>query len=209
MAAALYLGVKLSPPRIILVLGLLYMALSHVRNIEIFALLTPLVVLAPLAAQFQLQAGRSARMPFPVASAAVLVAVLGGLTWAFAANQRFSPPAAQAPAMAVDALQARHAKRILNDLAFGGYLISRNQPVFIDGRAELYGERFGLAFHGALQLQSVGLLIDLLKDHDIDAVLLSPSTPAASLLDRLDGWQRVHADDIAVAYVRTAKGGQP
>jgi hypothetical protein len=209
IAAALYLGVKLAPPRIILVLGLLYMALSHVRNIEIFALLMPLVVLAPLAAQFRLQAGRSVRMAFPVVSAAALVAALGGLTYAFAASQRFSPPAAQSPARAVDALQARNAKRILNDLAFGGYLISRNQPVFIDGRAELYGERFGLAFHGALQLQSVPLLIDLLKDYDIDAVLLSPSTPAAGLLDRLDGWQRVHADDIAVAYVRTAKGGQP
>jgi hypothetical protein len=209
MAATLYLGVKLAPPRIVLVLGLLYMALSHVRNIEIFALLTPLVALAPLAAQFQLQASRSVRKTFPVASAAALVAALGGLTWAFAAGQRFAPPAAQSPAMAVDVLQARNAKRVLNDLAFGGYLISRNQPVFIDGRAELYGERFGLAFHGALQLQNVGLLIDLLKDYDIDAVLLSPSTPAASLLDRLDGWQRVHADDIAVAYVRNAKGGQP
>jgi hypothetical protein len=209
MAAALYLGVRLAPPRIVLVLGLLYMALSHVRNIEIFALLTPLVVLAPLAAQFRFQAGQSVRMTFPVASAVALVAALAGLTWAFAASQQFSPPAAQSPAMAVDALQARNVKRVLNDLTFGGYLISRNQPVFIDGRAELYGERFGLAFHNALQLQSVGRLIDLLKDYDIDGVLLSPSTPAASLLDRLDGWQRVHTDDIAVAYVRTVKGGQP
>jgi hypothetical protein len=209
MAFALYRGVKLAPPRILLVLGLLYMALSHVRNIEIFALLMPLVVLAPLAAQFQLEATRSVQMTLPVASAAALVVAVGGLTWAFAASQGFSPPAAQSPAVAVDVLQARKAKRILNDLAFGGYLISRNQPVFIDGRAELYGERFGLAFHGALQLQSVGLLIDLLKDYDIDAVLLSPSTPAASLLDRLDGWQRVHSDAVAVAYVRTVKSRLP
>ena len=45
IAGALYSGVKLSPPRIALVLGLLHMALSHVRNLEIFALLLPLVVL--------------------------------------------------------------------------------------------------------------------------------------------------------------------
>src|SRR5205807_10508303 len=33
IAAALYCGVRLTPPRIILVLGLLHMALSHVRNV--------------------------------------------------------------------------------------------------------------------------------------------------------------------------------
>jgi hypothetical protein len=47
IAGALYCGVRLSPPRIILVLGLLHMALCHVRNIEVFTLLMPLVVLTP------------------------------------------------------------------------------------------------------------------------------------------------------------------
>jgi hypothetical protein len=42
----------------------------------------------------------------------------------------------------------------------------------------------------------------LLKSYDIDAVLLTPSTPAASLLDHLDGWQRAYADETAVAYIR-------
>ena len=55
IAGALYGGVKLSPPRIALVLGLLHMALSHVRNVEIFALLLPIVVLAPVASQFALR----------------------------------------------------------------------------------------------------------------------------------------------------------
>jgi hypothetical protein len=35
-------------------------------------------------------------------------------------------------------------------------------------------------------------------------VLLTPSTPATKLLDHLDGWQRVYADDNAVVHVRTA-----
>jgi hypothetical protein len=57
IAGALYCGVKLSPPRIVLVLILLHMALSHVRNTEIFALLMPLVVLSPLSSQFGLHGG--------------------------------------------------------------------------------------------------------------------------------------------------------
>jgi hypothetical protein len=204
MAATLYCSVRLSPPRIVLVLGLFYMALSHVRNIEIFALLMPLVVLTPLSSQFRLQADRFVKSSFPIASAATLVVILGLSTWAFAANHRFSPPAGQSPAAAVDVLKDRNAKRVLNDIPFGGYLISRDIPVFIDGRAELYGEQFGMTFRRALQLQNVDLFLDLLKSHDIDAVLLSPSTPAVSLLDHLDGWQRIYSDETAVVHVRAA-----
>lgn len=204
IAGSLYRGVKLSPPRIALVLGLFHMALSHVRNIEVFALLMPLVVLTPLSLQFALPA-TGVKMTFPVASAATLVAILGVSTWAFAANHKFSPPPIQSPAAAVDVLIDRHPKRVLNDLPFGGYLISRGVPVFIDGRAELYGESFEMAYYRALQLKDVNLLLDMLKNYDIDAVLLTPVTPAASLLDHLDGWQRVYSDENAVLHMRTAK----
>jgi hypothetical protein len=204
IAAALYCGVRLSPPRILLVLGLFHMALSHVRNIEIFALLLPLVVLTPVASQFGLQAARSAKLAFPIASTATLIAIVGIATWAFAANYKFSPTPNQSPAAAVDVLQQRNPKRVLNDLPFGGYLISRHMPVFIDGRAELYGEQFEMTYYRALQLKDVNLLLDMLKNYDIDAVLLTPATPAASLLDHLDGWQRVYSDETAVLHIRTA-----
>jgi hypothetical protein len=204
IAAALYNGVKLSPPRIALVLGLLHMALSHVRNLEIFALLLPIVVMTPVASQFALQPARSFRAAFPAASVAALVAVLGFSTWAFAASHRFAPPEIQSPSAAVDVLKARNAKRVLNDLPFGGYLMWRQVPVFVDGRAELYGEKFDVGYYRALQLKDVDLFLDLLKKYDIDAVLLTPATPAASLLDHLGGWQRVYADENAVVYIRNA-----
>jgi hypothetical protein len=204
IAGTLYCGIRLSPPRILLVLGLLYMAFSHVRNIEIFALLMPLVVLTPLASRFSLQADRFARAAFPVASAATMVAILGVSTWVLAANHKFSLVANQSPVAAVDVLKAHNAERIFNDLPFGGYLISRNIPVFIDGRAELYGERFEMAYYRAIQLKDVNLFLDLLKTYDIDAVLLTPATPAAGLLDHLDGWQRIYSDESAVVHIRTA-----
>jgi hypothetical protein len=202
IAAALYSGVRLPPPRIALVLGLLHMALSHVRNLEIFALLLPLVVLAPVASQFALQPGRFKGMTAP-AALAVLLAV-GASTWALAAGSAFAPPIVQSPAAAVDALQALHPKRVLNDLPFGGYMISRNMPVFIDGRAELYGETFEMAYYRALQLKDVNGLLEILKTWDIDAVLLTPATPAVGLLDHIGGWQRVYSDRNAVLHVRTA-----
>ena len=50
-------------------------------------------------------------------------------------------------------------------------------PVFIDGRAELYGEAFDMAYYRALQLKDVNEFLDILRKYDIDAVLLTPGTP--------------------------------
>ncbi len=82
----------------------------------------------------------------------------------------------------MDVLKDRNARHILNDLPFAGYLISRELPVSIDGRAELYGENFEMAYYRALQLQDVNLFLDILKTYEIDTVLLTPSTPAAVCL---------------------------
>jgi hypothetical protein len=205
IAGALYTGVRLTPPRIILLLGLLHMALSHVRNVEIFALLAPLVVLTPVATQFALDPARFARIAFPAATGVALAAVLGASTWAFAAGHKFAPPESQTPSAAVDALQAHGAKRILNDLPFAGYFISRGIPVFVDGRAELYGEPFVMAYYRAMQLKDVNVLLDMLRGYDIDATVLTPATPAASFMDHVPGWQRLYADGNAVVHVRTGK----
>ena len=204
IAGALHSGVKLTPPRIALVLGLLHMALAHVRNVEIFALLLPIVVLAPVASQFELKPAWTARTGASMPVMAVVMILLGCWTWLLAANTTFAPPERHSPATAVEALKAHNPKRVLNDLPFGGYLIWRQLPVFIDGRAELYGEAFVIAYYRAMQLKDVNQFLDILKRWDIDAVLLTPHTPAVGLLDHLGGWRRAYADDNAVLHVRVA-----
>jgi hypothetical protein len=213
LAGALLYGVKLTPPRIALVLGLLHMALSHVRNHEIFVLVLPLVLLTPVVEQLELQA------PQPAGKSGARTGARSGASWAAVAalitlfavgaitasvRATYLPPAGHSPAAAVDVLKARNVKRVLNQDAFGGYLIWRGIPVFIDGRAELYGEDFSLKYYRATVLKDVNLLFALLRDYDIDAVLLNPDTPASALLDRVEGWQRVYADKSSVLHVRAA-----
>ncbi|MET0677215.1 MAG: hypothetical protein ABW175_15565 [Bradyrhizobium sp.] len=200
IAGALYRGVRLSPPRIALVLGLLHMALSHGRNLEIFALLLPIVVLTPVAEQMALRPDRPGALK--LAPAALLAATLIVSTWAIAAHRTYAPASGDSPAAAVTAIKANGLQRVLNDRAFGGYLIWRQVPVFIDGRAELYGEAFTMAYYNALELKDVGRFIGLLKEYDIDGLLLRPGAPAVGLLDHLGGWRRVHADEAAVLYRR-------
>ena len=205
LGAALFWRIRLSPPRILLLLGFIHMALSHVRNIEVLALLAPLVVVTPLASQLAVPAARAGKAGVMLALAISSAAILALSGWAVAAGARYSPPATASEQAAVDALRAHHAGRVLNDMSFAGFLISRGVPVFIDGRAELYGETFALAYHHALELSDVDGFFNLLKTYDIDGVLLTPKTPAARLLDRMQGWRRVYSDDEAVVHLRTAE----
>ncbi len=91
---------------------------------------------------------------------------------------------------------------ILNAYDFGGYLDFVGIPAFIDGRAELYGMKYIMRHSRALDLQSLPDFLALLDEYKIGATLLTPSTPAVGLLDRLPEWKRVYADDVAVVHTR-------
>jgi len=203
IGGALYRGITLPPFRILFVLGLLHMALVHVRNIELFALLAPLAVASPVAAQLGQAGGVRASMSrVSFAACAAVVIIVAAATATLAAYRPFVPPVEQSPSEALRVLKEKKAERIFNDVMFGGYLIWKKMPVFIDGRAELYGEKFGIDFRDARNLQNVGRLLSLLEEYRIDATLLPPSAAAVGLLDRLDGWQRVYGDDNAVIHMR-------
>jgi hypothetical protein len=205
LGLALYRGVRLTPPRVLLTIGLLQMAMAHNRNIEIFAFLLPLVVAEPLSAQFTaLRNGAVARLPLPTLRLAVVALGLGGFSAAFTAGHSYVPLAGKSLTNAIQALKDHGDRRVLNDYFFGGSLIAADVPVFIDGRTELYGERFVLAHHCAVQLQDMGKFLSLLDSYRIDATLLDPASPAVHLLDRLDGWRRVYGDGEAVVHMRVA-----
>lgn len=201
LGAVLFRGLTLPVMRIVLLLGLLHMALAHVRNVTVLALLLPIVIAAPLAAQM----GRADVVAKPgrrscgimVTAALIAVAVMSSFV---IMTNRFAPASYLAPAVA--ALKERGVVRVLNDYDFGGYLIWSGIPVAIDGRTELYGERFMVELDDAMTLKSPDALFNLLTSQRIDATLLRRQTPAAQLLDHVDGWRKVFADENAVAHVR-------
>ena len=92
--------------------------------------------------------------------------------------------------------------RVFNDYNFGGYLIWREVPTFIDGRTELYGEKLMVDHDNASRLVQPDKLFQLLRDYDVEATLLSSGSAAAKLLDRVEGWQRVYSDQLATIHVR-------
>jgi hypothetical protein len=93
----------------------------------------------------------------------------------------------------------------MNSYDFGGYLIANGIPTFIDGRTELYGGPFTLRYQNAVTLADLNDFVALLDKYKIDATLFWPGTPANAFLDRLPGWRRLYADDVAVVHIRDPK----
>jgi hypothetical protein len=209
IAIGYYSGVVLSWTRILLLLGLVWAALNHVRNIEAFALLTPLVLAKPFAEHFGVTRAAAlrtadARSSLALSAIAALVIVAAGwsITRTYATPTRYAFIGNQSPAAAVDVLERRHAQRIFSTAPIGGYLITRNIKTFIDGRAELYGEKFVMDYFDAVEGKNVETLLRLLDTYRIDATLLNTTIPAARIMDHLPGWKRLYADDVAVVHVR-------
>jgi hypothetical protein len=209
-------GAKLPLPRLVLLLALCHMALTHVRHAELLGLVGPLVVAGSLGPRITslirsapLSAfGRGAtRLGAPAAAPAImltlvlaLAASLPLLLWPIArADDRVTPASALATAARIG-LDGP----VLNSQGFGGYLIFRGIPTFIDGRAELYGNAF-LDRYLAAERGGEPALTAVLDAYGITWTLLAPQQAAASRLDSLPGWHRVYADAIAVIHVRGAR----
>jgi hypothetical protein len=203
LGLALLAGIKLPPLRIVLLLGLLHMALSQGRGSEILALLAPLVLAAPLARQIGGHAALANAVPGGrgVLFASLAIFAMAG-TFAYASVHPFQPHMRGSPVTAVAELKKLNLARVFNDYDFGGYLIASGVAPFIDGRTELYGEKFFVDHNAASGLMEPENLFRLLDDYKIEATLMRTQSAATKLLDHVDGWQKVYSDDIATIHLR-------
>ena len=209
------LGVRLPWMRTLMVLLLLYLALTHVRNKELLGIIAPLLIAVPLAKQLGPASprdgspgrggARPGRVAAPLVAAALAAMIaLGFFATASALDRRgIGPRGDVAPVAAVEA--AREAGlgggHVFNSARFGGYLMLVGIPTFVDGRADLFGDAF-LQRYVAASSAVGGWLPELLDRYTVAWTLLEPQSPAAGLLDHLPGWERVYADPYAVIHRR-------
>ncbi|HEX6102909.1 MAG TPA: hypothetical protein VF031_07665 [Alphaproteobacteria bacterium] len=194
--------------RLLLLLGLLHLALAHHRHGELLGLVAPLAM-APALGQWLkgIQPAQGPRLD----GSGVTVGAMAPITLAAAAIAASlvspAPPPAVAPAAALRAAEEAGAtgRPVLNAFDFGGFLIAQHVPVFIDGRADLYGADFISQYLEATGVARPGALEQLLERYAIGWTMLKPGTPAIAVLDRLPGWQRVHADATAVIHLRKSR----
>jgi hypothetical protein len=210
LALALSGRLRLPWIRCALLLGLIYMALQHQRNVPLLALLSPFILASPLRAQLKDTAPDNnvldrvfRALAQPAARSSGCVVMIGSFMVAALIVRAESPaPTRYSPVRAVDALLASGLKGpILNDYNFGAYLIFRGIPVFIDSRADMYGEKFVIETLETVWLTRPGFE-ELLEKYQIQSTLLPVNAAANALLDRLPGWRLLYADNVAIVHVR-------
>jgi hypothetical protein len=127
-----------------------------------------------------------------------------------------APSGLDAPAAALNyAIKAKVTGPVFNAYDFGGYLIFRGIPTFIDGRTLPFGKDFVLNYFEATgrvragvqsQLEQMLLppdkLDQLVDAYKVSWTLLRPESAAALHFDRSPSWRRIYVDRIAVVHVR-------
>lgn len=110
--------------------------------------------------------------------------------------------AARYPVAAVDYLDASGLAeaRGYNSYNWGGYLIWRGVPVFVDGRADVYGDPFLLFYRQTFEVKLTWQ--EPLTEYDVDYVLMERDTPLTAVLAASAEWTMAYQDEIAQIFVR-------
>jgi hypothetical protein len=207
IAALGWRGAKVPGLRLALVLALLWLALSQMRHQPLWGIVTALLLARPIAAAFMpaIEPVAIPRKWFGAAAVAlVLLAVL-----------RASLPIARAPSVAYPAAAIAHVplplrrQPVLNGYSFGGPLIVAGIRPFIDGRADLYGDRFVEEFSRIDAADPAALARAIARYHLAWTMIDSNNAPLLRLLDQTPGWRRIFADRTAVIHVHDAPLGPP
>lgn len=142
----------------------------------------------------------------PVALMGTLAATLGILVAAMFSQAALAnndeAVASSYPVDAVDWLDANGYRETngFNDYAWGGYLIWRGFEVYIDGRADVYGDAFLEQYADTFRAKAGWE--EPLDEYDIDWILLDVDRDLVVVLDGSNDWSRVYSDDLAVVFAR-------
>jgi hypothetical protein len=203
-------GKPLNWPQLIKVIGFAYLTFVAQRNIAIFA-----IVAFPLlsdwtnsALQTMEMKDRLPRTPglnprlTVILNAMILISLTAGM---IGNSFLISQPArvdGNYPVKAIDWIKANHPNgNLFNTYNWGGYILWNlpEYPVFIDGRADLYGSELIGQWHDVVQGRENALQI--LDDWKVNIVLLEPGWPIIRILE-LDGWKIAYRDEKSVVFLR-------
>ena len=191
-----------------------WMGLTSVRHIPLFALAATPIIARHLLSAFEgskaypILAGEPSETKATVMSkvlntAVLIIMFLVVIVWVQIRVENVDTVIEQTfPVAAVDYIEENGLDEgnIFNAYNWGGYLIWRRIPVFIDGRTELYGDDFFRTY-----LQTFKVLDGWerpLDEYDVDYILTDSSSALSTLLQTSDAWQAVFQDDKATVFVR-------
>lgn len=105
------------------------------------------------------------------------------------------------PVRAAEVVMERGFEKVFNDYGFGGYLIWKGVPVYIDGRADLYRHRDVFWSYVEAPEEYPGRLSEFVERTGAEAAVVVRHGPFDRALEESPEWRRVYADGAAGVYV--------
>jgi hypothetical protein len=186
-----------------------FAVLDAVRHIPIFVLVAIPVIAAALtvasgASVVQPRPGSSRLRPLFNGAVVILIAVFALARWAILARNQNAREAEQFPAKAVAFLRSGdYPQRVFVYYDWGGYAFWKLYPeyrVFVDGRADLYGDDLLHQFQTVVQLRNGWR--DVLDRWNVQVVLIPPTCAAAQALLLDPQWYVAFSDPKATVLIR-------
>jgi hypothetical protein len=188
--------------------------LTAVRFIFLFNIIAPLLLATPLTRQFRFlrlseqiatqpqffttmsQLGRRS-LYGTYGIIAIIILATGVL------GESIKPSRLISPESSVDYIFAHNLHgNIYNDYDFGGYLIFRGLPTFIDGRTEmLFGDGF-ITEVRTIVFRHPREFMGYLDKHRISIGLVKPNSMESEEFRASSDWIGVYSDDISELFVR-------
>ncbi len=195
-------GIRLPPIRLLLLLATIYLALTHARH----GILVCFVGMIAVVEAWAGQAGSrppapSSRLWPAIGAVALLVLTLVRFTWPADPTDGPSMPTTALSRVPSDV----KSRPVLNDYAFGGYLILAGVRPYIDGRADMYGDAFIGDYVAATGFDRATLEAALAR-HGVQWTILKPDSSATALMDEISGWCQLYSDSVAVVHARQSLG---
>lgn len=204
------LGVRITGPRWGLLFLLCFLGMLHFRGLFMFFLLAPIAMAASLAGSSRwlsadtVSVDEDIVLSFIERWGRVLIASLT-ITAFFVLAARWDRlnVSTPAPVAAVDFVEkAGISGHVFNSPTFGGYLIFRGIPVFIDSRNPPYDDRFTKLQFETERAYDIDKALQTLDAYKVKWLFLIPSAPLGKIVARLGTWKLRYSDDHAVVYVR-------
>ncbi|SFP77725.1 hypothetical protein [Sphingomonas rubra] len=195
---------RVPPIRLLLLLGVLHLALQHMRQVTVFAILATLILAEPIGRAWT---GATAARSRPVgrgdrAAIGVAIVIALGLAAARLAVPVERTDSEGVPTSAIAALPpALRTRAVFNEYSFGGALILAGIRPYIDGRSDMYGDDFSIDYF-RIAAGDRRRWRAAERRWRFGWTILPPGNRIVTMLDADPRWRRAYADATAVVHVR-------
>ena len=210
VAATLVKRPRLRPGELALLVVMLAMALLQVRHqswlvIVAALVLTPVIARARAAAAAALFASaKQRRAGLAIAGLAAMVLIAGRLAVPLVPDENGANPRG----LIANIPPSLRSQPVLNGYTMGGPLILAGIKPYIDGRADMYGDRF-VADYVAITDGNFARFNQAARKYGIRWTILPAGNIAlVRALDSSHEWRRVYSDRVGIIHVRTPAGAR-